>query len=110
MLCDVGVLFQKHTASCLAKVKGDLTSQHNAVWCWDSHIQRLPTPQSRREDLYMNLYEIEKSTKNSKLPRNKLKRKTNISSLSYTTVHFQSKYLKQLKSIVKASSVLIAPF
>lgn len=32
MLCDVDAgLFHKHTASCLAKVKSDITSQHKAV-------------------------------------------------------------------------------
>lgn len=73
MLRDVdAALFQKHTASFLAKVKSDIiTSQHDAVWWWDCRSNTLPTPHSRREDLYMNLYKIEKSTKNGRLSQEK---------------------------------------
>lgn len=58
MLCYVDAgRFQKNTASCLAKVKSDgITSQHNAGWWRDCCCKTQPTPHSRREDLYMNLY------------------------------------------------------
>lgn len=81
MLRDVdAALFQKHTASFLVKVKSDIiTSQHDAVWWLDCRSNTLPTAHSRWEDFCMNLYEIEKSTKNGRLSQGgkKIPRKEN---------------------------------